>query len=42
MRRAAGRIRRVAPLGYDAFQPELAGMLEHKRAVFFVEVFVEA
>jgi hypothetical protein len=32
---------RVAALRHDAFQPELAGVKEDKRAVLLVEVLVE-
>ena len=39
--RAARTINRVAPLRYDPFQPELAGMLEHEWPVFLIEVLIE-
>jgi hypothetical protein len=41
MRRAAGTIGRIAPLGDDSLQPHPAGMLEDERAIVVVEMLVE-
>ena len=38
---SAGTIARISPLRHDAFQPELAGVLEYKRAVCLFHVLIE-
>jgi hypothetical protein len=40
--RSARTIGRVTPFRHDAFEPELAGVLEHERAVRLLHVLVEA
>jgi hypothetical protein len=41
IRRSAGTISRISPLRYDAFQANLAGVLEYERAVRLFHVLIE-
>jgi hypothetical protein len=41
IRRTAGAIGRVLPLAHNAFEPELAGVCEHGRAVLVLDVLIE-
>ncbi len=41
IRRTAGAIGRVLPLAHNSFEPELAGVCEHSRAVLVLDVLIE-